>query len=195
MSSDNELSRRDFLQSAGALTGASWLRIGTPALASIAQAACSAKQEGAPFAVLREAEAADFAAMAARIIPATDTPGANEAGVIYFIDRAFANEQSWSLHAAREGLAKVNATLRNGTRFAELNDSRQDVVLGTIANGAFFDLIRRMTIFGFFAMSSYGGNKNNIAWDLIGFKGHHGAWENPFGYYDADANGGSSGGK
>jgi len=195
MSSDNELSRRGFLQSAGAFTGSTWLRIGAPAIASLTQAACSAKEKGAPFAVLREDEADDFAAMAARIIPTTDTPGANEAGVIYFIDRAFAKEQSWSLQAARDGLAKLNATLRNGTRFSDLSDNRQDVVLGTIANGAFFDLMRRMTIFGFFAMSSYGGNTDNIAWDLIGFDGHHGAWENPFGYYDAEANGGSNGGE
>ena len=48
-----------------------------------------------------------------------------------------------------------------------------------------------MTVFGFFAMSSYGGNKDHIGWDLIGFKGHHGAWEYPFGYYDAAVHGGS----
>ena len=39
---------------------------------------------------------------------------------------------------------------------------------------------------GFFAMSRYGGNRDNIAWDLIGFEGNHGAWEYPFGYYDAE---------
>jgi len=34
-------------------------------------------------------------------------------------------------------------------------------------------------------MSSYGGNKDNIALDLIGFEGH-GAAQPPFGYYDAE---------
>mgnify|MGYP001398258310 CR=1 FL=1 len=43
----------------------------------------------------------------------------------------------------------------------------------------------RKTLMGFFAMSSYGGNKDNIAWDLIGFEGH-GAAQPPFGYYDAE---------
>ncbi len=189
MNNNSDLSRRGFLQSAGAIGGATWLRIGAPALASIAQAACTAKEAGAPFALLGEAEAADFAAIAARIIPTTDTPGATEAGVIHFFDRAFANERSGALKPARDGLAELNATLRNVTRFADLDTTKQDAVLSGIENSTFFSLMRVMTIFGFFAMSSYGGNKNHVAWDLIDFKGHHGAWEYPFGYYDAEVHG------
>ncbi len=191
MNNNTDLSRRGFLQSAGAIGGATWLRIGAPALVGIAQAACSAKDAGAPFALLGEAEAADFAAIAARIIPTSNTPGATEAGVIYFFDRAFAEEKSGSLNAARDGLAELNATFRNGTRFADLDTTKQDAVLSTIENSAFFNLMREMTIFGFFAMSSYGGNKNHVAWDLIGFEGHHGAWEYPFGYYDAEVHAGA----
>jgi hypothetical protein len=191
MNNKNDLSRRGFLQSAGAIGGASFFRIGAPALASIAQAACTAKEANAPFTLLGAAEAADFAAIAARIIPTTDTPGATEAGVIYFFDRAFAEERSASLKLARDGLEELTATLRNGTRFADLDFTKQDAVLSTIESSAFFKLVREMTLFGFFAMSSYGGNKENVAWDLIGFKGHHGAWEYPFGHYDAEVHGGS----
>ena len=191
VNNNNDLSRRGFLQSVGAISGATWLRIGAPALVGIAQAACSAKDAGASFILLGEAEAADFAAIAARIIPTTDTPGATEAGVIYFFDRAFAEEKSGSLNAARDGLAELNATFRNGTRFADLDATQQDAVLSGIENGAFFNLMRMMTIFGFFAMTSYGGNKDHVAWELIDFKGHHGAWQNPFGYYDAEVLGGS----
>jgi gluconate 2-dehydrogenase gamma chain len=191
MNNKNELSRRGFLQSAAAITGASYLRIGTAALASIAQNACSAKQAGSAFVSLGTAEAADFAAIAARIIPTTDTPGANEASVIHFFDRAFAEEKSLSLQMAREGLAELNESLRNGTHFANLDDAKQDAALGTIETSAFFNFVREMTIFGFFAMSSYGGNKDNVAWDLIGFEGHHGAWAYPFGYYDTEVHGGS----
>jgi len=191
MNNNSELSRRGFLRSAGAIGGVTWLRIGAPALAGIAQAACSAKDAGASFDLLGEAEAADFAAIAARIIPTTNTPGATEAGVIYFFDRAFAEEKSGSLNAARGGLADLNATFRNGTRFADLDATQQDAVLSGIENSSFFGLMRKMTIFGFFAMSSYGGNKDHVAWDLIGFEGHHGAWQSPFGYYDAEVLGGS----
>ena len=59
-----------------------------PSLLAMTQAACSARDEGAAFRVLDTDEAADLAAIAARIFPATDTPGANELGVIYFFDRA-----------------------------------------------------------------------------------------------------------
>ena len=38
------------------------------------------------FEVFTAAEAADIRAIAARIVPTTDTPGATEAGVVYFID-------------------------------------------------------------------------------------------------------------
>ena len=42
-----------------------------------------------------------------------------------------------------------------------------------------------MTIYGFFAMSDHGGNADHLSWALIGFEGH-GAWQPPFGYYDAE---------
>jgi gluconate 2-dehydrogenase gamma chain len=191
MTDKNKLSRRNFLQSASAVTGTSWLRLSAPALVGITQAACTAKEEGSTFVVLSDPEAADFAAIAARIIPTTETPGATEAGVIYFFDRAFAEESSSALSKAQDELAALNATLPNGVRFGDLDEEKQDAVLGTIENSAFFSLMRTMTIYGFFAMSSYGGNKNNVAWDLIGFDGHHGAWSYPFGYYDAEVHGGS----
>ena len=191
MNKNKKLSRRDFLNSAGVISSISCLRIATPALVSLTQAACSAKEQHAGFVTLGEAEAADFAAIAARIIPTTETPGATEAGVIYFIDRAFGEEQSGSLDFARGGLDELNATLPDGTRFADLDETNQDALLTNIESNGFFGLMRVMTIFGFFAMSSYGGNKDHIGWDLIGFKGHHGAWEYPFGQYDAAVHGGS----
>jgi len=44
---------------------------------------------------------------------------------------------------------------------------------------------RNLTMFGFFAMSRHGGNRDHVSWKLIGYEGHHGAWAPPFGYYDA----------
>lgn len=190
MPNKSHVSRRRFLKSSGALTGASLLRIGTPALIAITESACSAKQEAAPFANLNVADAADLAAIAARIMPTTDTPGATEAGVIYFIDRALGAEMKDMLEGLRTGLLDLNSRVTNQHadtgRFAELDDGSQDELLTTIESSGFFDSLWMLTMTGFFAMSSYGGNKNNVAWDLIGFEGNHGAWEYPFGYYDAE---------
>ena len=167
------------------MSGATYLRITGAALATITQAACSAKQASAAFLVLDDAEAADFAAIAARIIPTTDTPGANEAGVIHFFDNAFAGDMADSLDSARAGLAEFNAAI-SADHFSELSEDDQDAFLHTQDQGEFFGLVREMTIFGFFAMSTYGGNKDHIGWDVIGFEGHHGAWAYPFGHYDAE---------
>jgi len=183
MSAESEISRRSFLQSSTALTSFSLLRIGTPALIAMTQAACSAKEQAAAFVTLGAAEAADLAAIAARIMPTTDTPGATEAGVIYFIDRALGAEMSSNLERLRAGLADLNAD--NG-RFADDNEAMQDQRLTDIENSDFFNSMWTLTMFGFFSMSEYGGNKNNVAWDLIGFEGNHGAWQYPLGYYDAE---------
>jgi len=178
------VTRRRFLKSTGAITGASLLRIGAPALAAITQTACTAKQDNAGFVTLNEAEAAGFAAIAARIIPTTATPGATEAGVIYFFDSAFGNQMAGSLAPARSFLAELDAA--TGQSFAALSADEQDALLVATEADNRFQLLRVMTIFGFFAMEKYGGNRDHIGWELIGFQGHHGAWEAPFGYYDAE---------
>ena len=76
MKDSASVSRRWFMQSSGCLAGLSALRLSGPALAAITQAACTARDGGEAFTVLAADEAADFAAMVARIIPTTDTPGA-----------------------------------------------------------------------------------------------------------------------
>jgi gluconate 2-dehydrogenase gamma chain len=194
MTADNRLSRRRFLQATSAMTGATFLRLGVPALIAITESACTAKQESAAFVVLTAREAADFAAIAARIIPTTDTPGATEAGVIYFIDNAFAAEMRPQLDAARAGLAAFNAGLANAhpdiDQLASLPEIKQDAYLTKVEDGLFFNMVRQMTIFGMFAMSQYGGNKDDIGWKLLNFDGSHGGWQYPFGHYDAEVHGG-----
>jgi gluconate 2-dehydrogenase gamma chain len=189
MTQKTDADRRRFLASAAAASATSLLRVGAPALAVISQAACSARDEGQAFTVLGKEEALDFTAIAARIIPTTETPGANEAGVIYFFDRAFGAEIQNTLPFARDGLAALNDSL--GRRFASLGEPEQDRALTGIEDGAFFEFMRAMTIFGFFALQEHGGNKDDVGWKLVGFEGHRGAWQYPFGYYDAEVHGGA----
>ena len=177
------MSRRRFVQSAGAAAGASLLRVSAASLATIAQAACSARDTGAAFSTLDAAEAGDFAAIAARLIPTTDTPGATEAGVIHFYDRAWGDEMAWALEDMRGFLQTLNES--RGQRFAQLDADAQDATLREHEDDGRFALLCMITNFGFFAMEKHGGNRNHVSWDLIGFKGHQGAWAPPFGYYDA----------
>lgn len=193
-----DLSRRAFLKSSGALAGTSYLRILAPGVAAISQAACSAHSEAKAFAVLADDEARDFAAIAARIIPTTDTPGATEAGVIHFIDQAFDAEMSGQLGFARGALGEFNQALNEthvGQRFDELDEDSQDAFLTTQEGTPFFQMMWVMTIFGFYSMPKYGGNRDKVGWELIGFEGDHGPWQYPFGYYDAQVHGESTDGE
>lgn len=182
-------SRRFVLHAAGTLGGAALFGLGMPATSALASAATRAREAGVAFTTLSAVEARDFAAIAARIIPTTDTPGATEAGVIHFFDQAFADDLRDALPAARQGLDALNAELPDGG-FAALDDAEQDAALTAIDGEPFFELMRVMTLFGYFAMSRYGGNREHAGWKLIGFDGHHGAWRPPFGHYDAETHGG-----
>lgn len=199
MKDSKAVSRRQFLRSSGTLGGAAYLRLLGPALIAITESACTAKQESSVFRVLGEDEALDLMTIAARIIPTTDTPGATEAGVVHFFDNAFAADMADSLEGARLGLASFNRALQGAhpdvDRFADLSENDQDAFLKTRESTAFFDLTWTMTVYGFFSMEQYGGNNNHIGWDLIGFEGNHGAWQYPFGYYDAEIHEETTGGE
>lgn len=183
MTNSHNFSRRRFLRSSGLMTGASLLRLGAPALTAISQAACSARDNAAPFRTLGAEEAADFAAMAARIIPTTDTPGATEAGVIYFWDNALGDYFEPVLAPIRELRDELSAGLARP--FAELAEAEQDDALRSIEDDPRFGICCFLTQMGFFSMPKHGGNRALVGWQLIGFDGHHGAWSHPFGYYDA----------
>lgn len=181
-------SRRRFVASGGALSTAAWLKLSTPALAGMAAAACDARQAASAFASLSEAQARELDAICARLIPTTDTPGAREAGVIHFIDQSLAGPLAGARDDALAGLAAFLAELnaaQPGRVFSELDEAGQDAFLENTEGSDFFEFMRLMTIYGFFAMSSHGGNRDHVSWSLIGFAGH-GAWSAPFGHYDAE---------
>lgn len=183
----DQLSRRLFLQSSA---GTAFGRAGLAGLIGIAESACTSRDESAAFAALTPADAREFEAIAARILPTTDTPGAREAGVIWFIDKAFDSYDADYFGFAKEGLAEFQAAVAGAfpgaQKFSDLDESDQDQYLQTQQDSGFFELVRFMTIMGFFAMSKYGGNRNDVGWKLLGLDAHHQGWQPPFGYYDAE---------
>ena len=189
MSSD-ALTRRTFVQGSGSLLGSTLMRAGIPAFVAATQAACTAKEEAAPFENLTSAEAREVIAIAARILPTTDTPGATEAGAVYFFDKAFSTLFASMKAPARGMLAQfqsgIPAAYPGAQLFSDLAEADQDAYLKSVENTPFFQGARFMTMVGVFGMAKYGGNRDNIGWKLAGMDGPPHAWLPPFGFYDAE---------
>ncbi|HXV82160.1 MAG TPA: gluconate 2-dehydrogenase subunit 3 family protein [Candidatus Binatia bacterium] len=121
-------------------------------------------------------------AIAARILPTTDTPGAVEAGAVFYIDRALAGSYADCLPGYVCGLRVLNryAKRQFGACFEKLSGEQQDSVLSDLEAGKitelragreFFELLRAHVLEGVFGEPSYGGNRDMIGWQLVGFPG------------------------
>jgi gluconate 2-dehydrogenase gamma chain len=175
-----------------------WLSqcVGLAALADIAAAqqhAHEAVQSSTPppFQTLNAAMATEIDAITSQIIPSTDTPGAHEAGVIYFIDRALSAFDADLREAYRTGIADVQQKRKemfpSSASIAALSSEQQIELIHAIEATDFFELLRTHTLYGFLGNPSYGGNRDHIGWKLIGFDDRM-AYQPPFGYYDAEEN-------
>jgi gluconate 2-dehydrogenase gamma chain len=173
--------RRQLLKLGGSLWGASLLNLKMSALTQAAVAARHAEQ----FRALPPTLAESLQAIAARILPSDDTPGASEAGAIWFIDTLVAEEMPELLEMLGEGVAALDELA--GQRFTALSPQSQDALLTASQDSPFFQTMRMLTIAGTFAMQSRGGNRNNVGWQLLGFDQRH-VWTPPFGFYDASEN-------
>jgi hypothetical protein len=185
-----ELTRRLFLQGSGTVAGGILARAGLSAFVAATQAACTARDNGAAFENITNAEAREFEAIAMRILPTTDTPGAHEAGVIWFIDKAYGSIYAEVLADDRAMLADfqsgVAAMFPGAELFSDLDEADQDAYLESRENTQFFETVHFMTLAGAFALSSWGGNQNDVGWKLMGMDGPPHAWSYPFGHYDAE---------
>ncbi len=184
-----ELTRRLFLQGSGTVAGSVLARAGLPAFIAATQAACTARDEGAAFENITNAEAREFEAIASRILPTTDTPGAREAGVIWFIDKTYGSIYADFLANDRARLADfqsgIAAAFSGAELFSDLEEADQDTYLKSREDTEFFESVRFKTLAGVFGLSSWGGNQDDVGWKLVGMDGPPHAWSYPFGYYDS----------
>jgi gluconate 2-dehydrogenase gamma chain len=142
-----------------------------------------------------EREASTVSAMAERIIPADSTgPGATDADVIVYIDRALAGYGRNLQRLYRRGVIAINRLAGEnsaGKTFFELPIAKQDELLTRLADwlfsttradigvrpegwtllAEFFGAVRLHTIEGMFCDPMYGGNRDCLGWKLIGFPG------------------------
>ena len=186
--SDTKLSRRAFLAHTGAAARTSIIALSIPMIISASNQARAAQAMNAQFTTLSAAEATEFAAIAARIIPTDTSPGATEAGAIYFMDTVLGGSHSDMLPPMQEGLSELQLLAQNtygNSQFSALAPEQQDALLTEIEASAFFGTMRFLTIAGTFSLPEYGGNRDEIGWKLMGFEDRH-MWMSPYGFYDAD---------
>lgn len=136
----------------------------------------------------RQAQLMD--AIAARLFPTTDTPGAVEAGALFYIDQALAGPYPELLPYYAKALRAVarHAKDKFGDTFTKLAKEQQDAVLkdfeaGSVSSYAkaaeFFETVRAHVLEGVFGEPNYGGNKDLIGWKLVGFPGQQYGYPDP----------------
>ncbi len=191
MDDREDISRRLFLINSCAGLGSAWILSHLPEIAAAQEHAHHAalSQATLKFEFFTPEQSVEVEAIAAQIIPTDDTPGAREARVIYFIDRALATFATDERAAFAEGLDNLQKKARKRfgktKRFSDLSSAQQTELLKGIEKGQFFELVRTMTILGMFSNPEYGGNYNQIGWKLLGFEDEF-HFKSPFGFYDAE---------
>ncbi|HEX3159499.1 MAG TPA: gluconate 2-dehydrogenase subunit 3 family protein [Gemmatimonadaceae bacterium] len=195
------VSRRAFLQSAGAVAAA----LAVPACDRLAPKSGGRR---ASYSFFNADEAAFVEPAVARLIPADDLgPGALEAGVPTYMDRQLAG--AWGAGAGlyrggpwragqpgqgyqlpftpaelfRKALRAIREDLAESAPdgFGALPVAEQDAYLraldeggrdlGGVPSEAFFGTLLGLTVEGFFSDPVYGGNQDMVGWKLVGFPG------------------------
>jgi len=203
---NENVSRRQFLTRGVTGLSAVWVSTHLPALAAAAEHARRSANSATPpkFEFFTPEQGVEVDAITARIIPTDDTPGAREAGIVYFIDRGLATFYAEDQKTYREGLpemqARVTEMFPGAAKFSGLKVEQQDAVLHSFDENTaagqgpyrarpsaqdFFGTLRQHTIAGFLIDPDYGGNHDGVGWKLIGREREH-MFQAPFGYYDKD---------
>ncbi|MEN3333123.1 MAG: gluconate 2-dehydrogenase gamma chain [Blastocatellia bacterium] len=184
-----EISRRLFLMQSSVGLSAAWLMARWPDIAAAAQHAHHAAQSAAPLKLefFTPEQAIEIEAVAAQIIPSDDSPGAREARVIYFIDRALVTFDNDKQLLYKKGMAVLQAKARRAglAKFSAMNSARQTRALKQIEKSPFFQQLRTHTVLGFLVNPEYGGNHEQAGWKHIGFDDQF-VFTPPFGFYDRD---------
>jgi len=180
-------SRRTLLKSAG-LVGAAVAGSSAATQVIAADSAASGSTQHPPvreaLETLTAAEAATLDAVVDRILPSDENgPGAREARAVHYIDRSLASDNAGSRANYAIGLTVLDEYSRasQGKAFHQLSSDTQDAILESVIDGdvpgfnpsgaGFFGMVRGHTIQGTFSDPYYGGNRNFIGWDMLGYPG------------------------
>ena len=180
------LSRRSFLRNSSEVLHKSCIVLTTPMILSACKEASKGYSDSPNFKILSSNEGTEYAAIASRIIPSDESPGANEAGVVFFMDNVLSDGRELEHNILKEGLKNLRAMgVENFgvSGFYSLNTDQQDQLLEEIEGAEFFETMRYLTIAGMLSLPEYQGNRDNIGFKMLGYENRH-AWASPYGYYD-----------
>jgi gluconate 2-dehydrogenase gamma chain len=200
--------RRGFLLQMGGAAGAAWIAAQWPGMLAAAQHAhAAASANPAPaFEVLTPEQAIEIEAISSLIIPTDELPGAREAGVVYFIDRALKTFAAEAKPVYDRGLADLNrmagAMFPGVERFSAATPAQQEELFAQLEKESqsgrrisrrsptssgmnFAETIWFHTLAGFLVDPEGGGNRDYAGWKVIGRDPAH-SFSPPFGFYDKD---------
>lgn len=206
-----ELDRRKFLSRGIAALGATWTAAHWPAVVAAAEHAHRVVlfPENQKWEFFTPAEAKEVESLASCIIPSDGTPGAREAGVVYFIDRALVTFAVDDQTTYRQGLPEIQKRLHElfpeASLFSAATSEQQETVLASLdeagaknpprrPRGNFrpnptaqplFEVLRIHTIAGFLIdpETDRKGNRGGVGWAVIGREPGH-SFQPPFSAID-----------
>ncbi len=124
-----------------------------------------------------------LAAVVNRIIPPDDDPGGWTAGVGDYLRQQLQGDLAPLLAQYQQALTALDAEAQAfiGRSFAAMDAEAQDALLRQIEQGnvqtpwlvdpaSFFALLVEHCAEGFYSDPSNGGNRNQVAWQMIGFE-------------------------
>lgn len=166
------MNRRDILKNTSLVLGGA-LSVGT---ISAVMSGCKAEAIDLGWVpdLLSSEQAQLIGEIAERIIPKTDTPGAKDAGVAKFIDRAInLNITGAKRDALLSGLNVFNTLAKEkfSNSFVAIEDSQKDEIIKSLAEEksddgkTIFQTLKELTVAGFF--TSEVGAKSALAYDPI----------------------------
>jgi hypothetical protein len=133
--------------------------------------------------MLTDAQTDTLRAMVDRIIPPDDFPGGWDAGVGNYLERQLRRDLAPFDSLYRDGLDTLDAEARQagGAPFAGMAPDAQDALLARVEAGRvtapwpveparFFRALVEHAAEGFYSDPGNGGNRNGVAWEMIGFE-------------------------
>lgn len=161
--------RRDFIKSAGLAFG------------SVLLFPSCLKQISA-YRFFTPEEARCIIAVCEQIIPKDQSPGATDAGVIYYIDRQLSGVFHYDQETYRTGIKNLQnySTKKHGKSFENLIFDEQTRLLMMLElnqlnetewpqgkASEFFNLVRSNTMQGFYGSPIHGGNKDYMSFEML----------------------------